>query len=201
MRDTFTLAINWLGPIEGGYSTDRNDPGNWTGGAIGAGEFKGTKYGISAKQYPEEDIPNLTRERAHELYRRDYWEQFNCHHMPPGVDLALFDACVQHGRGPRMFQEVLRAQGTYHGAIDQIIGPNTIKAAWDAPGEEIIRRMHTKRRRYYQHLIARDERLAHNIDGWLLRLEKLHAIAAERHWREELAAQPLDVPEFIRGAR
>ena len=195
MTDAFPIAVEWLGPIEGVYSTDRADPGNWTGGAVGVGEFKGTKYGISAKQYPEEDIPNLTKERAHQLYRRDYWEQHSCQHLPPALGLILFDSVVQHSIGAKMFQRALRVKD------DGIIGPNTIKAAWNANGAETIQRLHTARRRYYQHLVMRDATLGHNLDGWFLRLEKLHAAAAELHWREELANRPLDVPQFLREAR
>lgn len=198
MRDPFLDALEWLGPIEGGYSTDPNDPGNWTGGQIGAGVFRGTKYGISAAQYPDEDIEHLTKERAAELYLRDYWQKYSCQHMPPGVDISLFDAVVQHRRGRRLLQEALRAAGTYHGRIDGIIGPNTIKAAWAADGEIVIQRLHTARRRYYQHLVMRDERLAHNLDGWLLRLEKLRTLADQHHWQAALANQPLDIPSVIR---
>jgi hypothetical protein len=35
---------------------DERDPGNWTGGAIGKGELRGTKWGISAQTYPQIDI-------------------------------------------------------------------------------------------------------------------------------------------------
>jgi hypothetical protein len=45
-------AISTLHKVEGGLSMDERDPGNWTGGAIGKGELRGTKYGISAQTYP-----------------------------------------------------------------------------------------------------------------------------------------------------
>ena len=55
----FEKAFERLIGHEGGYSTDRNDPGNWTGGKVGSGTFKGTKYGIAANTYPNLDIKNL----------------------------------------------------------------------------------------------------------------------------------------------
>jgi len=58
--DTFDQAFALVVGIEGGFSTDQNDPGNWTSGKVCIGEFKGTKYGISAASYPHLDIPNLT---------------------------------------------------------------------------------------------------------------------------------------------
>lgn len=32
-----------------------------------------TKYGISKRSYPHLDIANLTKEKAAEIYRRDFW--------------------------------------------------------------------------------------------------------------------------------
>ena len=60
---------------EGGFCAERSDPGNWTGGAVGCGELRGTKFGISAAAYPAEDIANLTPEAAAAIYRRDYWDR------------------------------------------------------------------------------------------------------------------------------
>jgi len=51
--------------VEGGYVRDIDDPG---------GE---TKYGISKREYPDLDIPNLTLDQAYEIYERDYWKKFN----------------------------------------------------------------------------------------------------------------------------
>lgn len=58
--------------VEGGYTNDPRDRGNWSTGVIGQGELKGTKYGISAMAYPSVDIKNLTQEEATNLYIRDY---------------------------------------------------------------------------------------------------------------------------------
>ncbi len=84
---------------EGGYTNDRRDRGNWTSGKIGVGQLKGTKYGISAMSYPNEDIKNLTLARAAEIYRRDYWDQAGCHILTAGVDLPIFDVSVNSGPG------------------------------------------------------------------------------------------------------
>ena len=45
---TFDEAFKRLIGHEGGYSTDRRDPGNWTGGRVGVGTLKGTKFGLAA---------------------------------------------------------------------------------------------------------------------------------------------------------
>ncbi len=57
---------------EGGFSADRRDPGNWTGGKVDKGTLKGTKFGIAANSFPTLDIANLTKAQAVDIYRRKY---------------------------------------------------------------------------------------------------------------------------------
>ena len=45
---------------EGEFDDSPKDRGNWTGGAIGVGELRGTKYGISAAAFPTLDIKAIT---------------------------------------------------------------------------------------------------------------------------------------------
>jgi lysozyme family protein len=54
--------------VEGGFTLNPKDSGNWTGGKIGVGELKGSNFGISAAAYPKLDIKNLTREKVRPLY-------------------------------------------------------------------------------------------------------------------------------------
>ena len=56
---------------EGGFQADPRDRGNWTGGEVGKGELKGTKYGVAAMTYPELDIESLTKADAKIIFRRD----------------------------------------------------------------------------------------------------------------------------------
>ena len=58
--DNFPPFIDRLLSHEGGYSSDRQDPGNWTGGQVGLGELKGTKFGIAANTFPCDHL-HLTR--------------------------------------------------------------------------------------------------------------------------------------------
>ena len=84
---------------EGGFTADPEDPGNWTGGAIGAGTCRGTKFGISAAAYPSVDIANLTLDLAKSLYRRDYWQRIVGDRLPGTLALLVFDAAVNNGVG------------------------------------------------------------------------------------------------------
>lgn len=94
--DLFEWAVSGTIDLEGGLSKNSRDPGNWTTGQIGHGELKGTKYGISAASYPDEDIANLTVEQAKAIYRRDFWQKMGCDGMTRRLAVLVFDAAVQH---------------------------------------------------------------------------------------------------------
>jgi hypothetical protein len=96
-RSDWEKAIDFVLRWEGGFSADKNDPGNYTGGKVGVGEFKGTKYGISAGSYPNVDIANLTKEQAVEIYRRDYWQRSGADKMTWPLCLVHLDSAVNAG--------------------------------------------------------------------------------------------------------
>lgn len=115
----------WLDRIfrhEGGYSDEADDPGNWTGGVVGKGELRGTKYGISAAAYPDIDILSLTAAEASELYRRDYLQPIGAGRFREGVAFQLFDLAVNSGpaRAVRLLQKAI-------GVVDDgVVGPVTL---------------------------------------------------------------------------
>ena len=86
-RHNFKTAMAFVRKWEGGYVNDPDDPG---------GE---TKYGISKRAYPNEDIKNLTRERAEYLYKRDYWDipGFDLDNFPQDKAIVLFNVAVNMG--------------------------------------------------------------------------------------------------------
>ena len=85
----FDVAFEKLIGHEGGYVNDARDPG---------GE---TKYGISKRAYPDEDIAGLTLERAKQIYRRDYWDAVQAEYLPDAVRFDLFDAAAISPPGAR----------------------------------------------------------------------------------------------------
>lgn len=109
---------------EKGLSLDPEDDGNWTGGKRGAGLLKGTKYGISAATYPDEDIANLTLARAAFLYRRDFWNLLELDALPVPLACLVFDAAVNHGPGNAL-RILQRALGV---SADGVIGEVTRRA-------------------------------------------------------------------------
>jgi hypothetical protein len=111
--DGFAAALAAVLAHEGGYQAMPDDPGNWTGGKIGAGALKGTKFGITAASYPALDIASLTQVDAAAIYRRDFWDRWGFARLPPPLAAKLFDAAVNLGVGPAVqaLQRALRAAG------------------------------------------------------------------------------------------
>lgn len=71
----------------GGYTNDPDDPG---------GE---TKYGISKRAHPAEDIKNMTPERAMQIYDTDYWTACGCDSIVFPLNTVVFDSAVVSGPG------------------------------------------------------------------------------------------------------
>jgi lysozyme family protein len=128
---TFDRAFAIVIGEEGGFTADAADPGNWTGGRVGAGALRGTKFGISAAAYPTLDIEHLTLDDARAIYRRDYWERVRGDDLPPPLALLAFDAAVNNGvdRAARWLQAAVGV------AEDGMIGPATLAAVAARAGE------------------------------------------------------------------
>lgn len=110
---------------EGGFTSDRRDPGNWTGAAVGRGTLKGTKYGIAAASYPNLDIARLTIADVTPIYQRNYWRPLGAEALPAGLDLVTFDYGVNSGtvRAAKALQVVVGA------TADGVVGGETLKKA------------------------------------------------------------------------
>ena len=77
------FTIHW----EDGYVNDPDDPG---------GE---TKWGIAKKFHPNEDIKNLTPERAAEIYYDQYWKTSGAGNLSQPLSTVVFDTAVLCGPG------------------------------------------------------------------------------------------------------
>ncbi len=119
-EQAFTIVVGH----EGGFDATRGDPGNWTGGRVGAGEVRGTKFGISAAAYPTLDIAGLALADAQAIYRRDYWERIAGDRLPPPLALLVFDAAVNNGQS-RSAKWLQTAAGA---VADGVIGDQTLGA-------------------------------------------------------------------------
>ena len=125
----FETAFERLIGHEGGYVNDPRDPG---------GE---TKFGISRRAYPGEDIAGMTLERAKAIYQRDYWGPAGCDAVPHGIKFDLFDMAVNSGVHPAI-RALQRACGEHE---DGVLGPRTLQAVQSMPDSRIVARFNGAR--------------------------------------------------------
>lgn len=126
---------------EGGFTNDKRDPGNWTGGKVGVGILKGTKKGIAAASYPHLNIKDLTDAQIAEIYEQKYWRPVRGDDLPKGVDLAVFDFGVNSGvsRASKYLQSIVGS------TQDGKIGGETLHAAFLMDGPTLIKTLCSKR--------------------------------------------------------
>jgi lysozyme family protein len=148
--DEFARCFAFTIDAEGGYSADSADPGNWTGGVVGHGILRGTKYGISAAAYPTLDIAGLTLEAAQAIYRRDYWSAIDGDTLPVPLAMVAFDAAVNAGRS-RAVVWLQQAAGV---AADGALGPASLKALQAGDALALAREALARRLDYYARLPA-----------------------------------------------
>jgi lysozyme family protein len=162
VSDLFPSAVAIVVGVEGRYSKSASDRGNWTGGKIGVGELKGTKFGISAAAYPGKDIAGLTLEQAQALYRQDYWLFNRCDALPWMLALGLFDDSVNHGDGgaAKRLQRVLGV------VADGAIGPRTLAAVPTSNIATVFFKFMFLRAEAY----AVDPNAKFDLNGWTNRL-------------------------------
>lgn len=91
LNTTFSFILKW----EGGYVNNPKDPG---------GE---TKYGICKKAYPNENIKALTKEKAKEIFKRDYWLKASCDVLPDSIAIMVADTAFNCGviRAKKLLQK------------------------------------------------------------------------------------------------
>ena len=134
MNEKYDKCIQFVLKHEGGYVNDPVDPG---------GE---TNFGISHKSYPDENIKNMTIDRAKEIYFRDYWTPLNCENYSDKTALSILDSGVNCGTG------------TVKKWVSEIIDEITV--------EKIL----FKRLRRYADLCQKNPKLLKFLLGWLIRV-------------------------------
>jgi len=133
---TFDEAFRRLIGHEGGYTTDRRDAGNWTGGKVGVGELKGTKYGIAANTYPNLDI------------KKDWWDKLGGNGLHSAITFQLWDFAINAGKS-RAIKELQQVAGV---TADGIIGPKTIEAVNGLDLNDVLLSLTAERLKFYTSL-------------------------------------------------
>ena len=158
MKFTFAEYFEWLIPWEGSaYENVPGDPGG------------PTKYGIDQRSHPEVNIRSLTKEKAREIYARDYWQPIAGNQLQPRMAWAVMDCAVNCGR----MQAIKWLQRPLDVTDDGRLGPVTLKAAQEAPDGPVAASILNQRGKFYQTLGARPG-FRKFLRGWLNRNESLY---------------------------
>jgi lysozyme family protein len=161
---------------EGGFQKLKGDPGNWTGGAIGYGVLKGTKYGISAASYPDLDIENLTLQQAANIYRRDFWNRLRLDDVKNQIIATeVLDTSINCGLGTggRILQSAINLTNYPNKdlTVDGNIGPLTIAAVNNHPRPPALYKMlNVLQGMRYVEIIERFPEREQFVNSWMTRI-------------------------------
>lgn len=172
-----TIITNVLA-LEGGFINNPLDKGGPTNHGItlaALNEFTGYKNN-------EHDIQILTQVQARAIYRRNYYTTPHINQLPEEIQPLVFDMAVNHGpkTAIKLLQSQLLANGYFPGAIDGIIGPQTVTAATKAIGglsQVLINNLVNRRIQLYQSIIKKDKSQAAFAKGWIARAETFRPVA------------------------
>lgn len=156
----FESAFERTLALEGGYSDDPNDPG---------GE---TRWGISKRAYPNEDIKHLTVEQAKAIYYRDYWRAVGGNEIRGDVAAELFDTAVN--MGVRTAIEFAQEACNYLGAslaADGVLGPQTIRALVRNTSPDLLKVLNGLQLCRYVELVRQHPPRQRYARGWLKRIQ------------------------------
>lgn len=154
---SFELAIQKTLENEGLLSNDLSDKGGIT------------KFGISKTSYPDEDIPNLTLDRAKYLYKKDYWNPILGDQISSQeVAETLFDFAVNGGVGTsvKLAQRVIKVDD------DGKMGTNTLKALNNFEPSSFIDKFTIAKIKRYRDICLKNPDQKKFFFGWINRALK-----------------------------
>jgi len=157
---TFEDAVDKVIELESDVYTDRpTDKGG------------PTKYGISQRAFPNEDIKNLTRDRAVTLYRENYWDDLYSDIPSQILANELFDVIVNRGKvaGIKMLQGCLVELGSKI-EIDGIFGARTLTEVCRYKPDQIMNTFYRRQCIAYVRIVKKDVTQLEYLEGWINRV-------------------------------
>lgn len=162
MSDLFKRCVEIILKHEGGYVNDPDDYG---------GE---TNMGIAKRYFPDEDIKNMTKERAIELYYDFIWLKMNLVGISDeDVILEMFDMGVNSSLGSSGRRAIKIAQRLLGVKPDGYVGTITIMAINDFDGN-FLKSYKEARRRYYKGIVTKRPQNMKFLKGWFNRIDSTH---------------------------
>lgn len=160
----FDVAVAFTLQAEGGLEDNPDDSGGITNMGITIHDL--TVY--RGEDATADDVRDLTRQDATEIYAALYWLPVAGDELPLGVGLSVFDAAVDRGVGTsiRILQTIVGTEP------DGVIGQLTIAAVLKCPVAWVLDHLHSAQRRDYIELQTPEFE-----KGWLARCDARDAAA------------------------
>ena len=159
----FQKILNeYIIPNEGGYNNDPYDPG---------GE---TNMGIAKTAHSDEDIKNMTRERANAIYYRDYYNWNGLNKLPYPIRGFVVDYGL-----PTNPQNALK---TVHNILGipksaTIIGSTTLgnfQNYTDEDYNDFLEKYRAEMTKHFNEVVQRNPQKRKFLRGWLNRANRAH---------------------------
>ena len=129
-KGTFAKAMPHVFSEEGGYVDHPKDPG----GATNMGITLATLSAWEGCRVSKAEVKALTKAKATDIYRENYWNKVSGDDLPAGVDYAALDFAIHSGpaRAVKMLQKV--------DGVDQdgVIGAKTLAALRKMAADRVI---------------------------------------------------------------
>ena len=141
----FTPQIqSYIFASEGGYSDHRSDPG----GSTNLGVTQKTLAAWRGHPVSKDDVRNLTKEEAIEIYEAQYWKAVGADKLPEGLDYAVADYGINSGPA-RAVKDLQRVLGV---TADGVIGVQTLAALKGKSTVRVIEDLCGRRLKFVQGL-------------------------------------------------
>lgn len=167
MKETWPVAFAALLQHEGGFVNHPADPGGMTN--LGVTRKAWQEY--VGREVTEDEMRALTPQAVEPFYKRRYWDAVSGDSLPAGVDLCVFDCCVNSGakQSVRFLQRAVGAEA------DGALGPKTLAAVAAADPHDVIDKFTQMRENFLRDLPA----FVTFGKGWLIRTAAVEKQATE----------------------
>lgn len=157
---------------EGGFVNDPDD----RGGATKYGITQATLTNWIAREASADDVKNLDKRTAHEIYYSRYYINPGINALPALIQPVMLDSAVNHGqkKAIKLLQDVLLCHGFDCGKIDGKLGDRTSAAAKEADkqmGNDLLQSIVRRRVITYENIVRNDETQRKFLAGWVKRAE------------------------------
>lgn len=162
---------------EGGYTNDPRDPGGPTNWGITLADARAYwKRGATA-----EDVRNMPRGVACEIYKLKYWDELNGDQLPSGVDYSVFDYGINSGvsRSGRVLRSILALP-----TKDWHVTPEVLDKLKTVHAATVIEAINNERMSFLRGLRT----FPHFGKGWTARVSSVRAYS--EHIAHDLTGDP-----------